>query len=89
MAGLKTKLWTFLVKAKDYDKPEHVKTVHGDGKKQSNENIKFIRNLFKLKKENETIKDRIIRDISSFFFLNKNMIIVNHWVNNFWNNNYI
>ena len=50
--------------------------MHGRGKKtskpktqkQSEENIaKSIRNLFKLKKENEVIKDRIIRDIRTLF----------------------
>ena len=36
--------------------------------KQSEDNIiKSIRNIFKLKKENETIKDRIIRDIKILF----------------------
>ena len=51
-----------------YDRTPHmpkpadcVKTVHGGGKKQSEENKLKVRN-FKLKKENETIKDRI-RDI--------------------------
>ena len=34
-----------------------------------------IRNLFSLKKENETTKDRIIRDIS--YFLNEKTIIIN------------
>ena len=51
-----------LFKTKDYSEPECVKTVYGGGKKQSEENIiKSIRNIFKLKKENEAIKDRIIR----------------------------
>ena len=37
-------------------------------KKQSEENmIKSIRNIFKLKKENEAIKDRTIRDIRTLF----------------------
>ena len=37
-------------------------------KKQSGENIiQIIRNLFKLKKENEEIKDIIIRDIRTLF----------------------
>ena len=45
-------------KTKDYSKPEPVKTVYVGGKKQSEENIvKRIQNLFKLKKENEAIKD--------------------------------
>ena len=43
-----------LFKTKDYSKPELVKTVYGDGKKQSEENkIKSIINFFKLKSENE------------------------------------
>ena len=29
--------------------------------------IKDVRNIFRLKNENETIKDRIIRDIKSLF----------------------
>ena len=57
-----------IFKTKDYSKPELVKTVYGGGKKQSEENIiKSIRNLFKLKKENEAIKDRIIRNIRTLF----------------------
>ena len=48
----------------DYSKPEHVKTVYVSGKKQSEENmIKSIGNLYKIKKENDVIKDIIIRDI--------------------------
>ena len=55
-------------KTKDYSKPEHVKIVYGGGKKQSEENIiKSIRNFFKIKKENEGIKDRINRDIRTLF----------------------
>ena len=42
--------------------------MYGGRKKQSEVNIiKNIRNLFKLKKENNTIKDRIIRDIRTLF----------------------
>ena len=41
--------------------------MYGGGKKQSEENTKSIINLFKLKKENEAIKDEIIRDISTLF----------------------
>ena len=59
-----------LFKTKDYSKPEHVKTVYGGGRKQSEENIiKSIRNIFKLKKENESIKNRIIRDIRTLEIL--------------------
>ena len=57
-----------LLKTKDYSKPERIKTVYGGGKKQSEESIiKSIRNLFKLRKENEEIKDGIIRDIRTLF----------------------
>ena len=44
--------------------------MYGGGKKQSKENIvKSMINIFKLKKKkkNEAIKDRIIRDIRTFF----------------------
>ena len=59
-----------LFKTKDYSKPEHVKTVYGGGRKQSEKNIiKSIRNIFKLKKENESIKNRIIRDIRTLEIL--------------------
>ena len=60
-------------------------------KKQSEENmIKSIRNIFKLKKENEAIKDRTIRDIRTLFEQQEEK----HYykpirVGNFWNNNYI
>ena len=56
-----------LFKTKNYSKPEFVKTVYGGRKKQSVENIiKSIR-ILKLKIENETIKDRIIRDVRTLF----------------------
>ena len=48
--------------------------------KQSEENIiKSIRNLFKLKKGNEAIKDRINGNMDPKLgpFLNKKMIIIN------------
>ena len=42
--------------------------LYGGGKKQSDENIiKSTKNLSKLKKENEAIKDTIIRDIRPLF----------------------
>ena len=57
MGGVKDQIMR-LFKIKDYIKPERVKTLYEGGKKQSDENIiKSIRNLFKLKKENEAIKD--------------------------------
>ena len=63
MGGDKNKAIS-LFKTKDYSKPEHVKTVYVSGKKQSEENmIKSIGNLYKIKKENDVIKDIIIRDI--------------------------
>ena len=51
-----------LFKTKDYSK-----TVYGGGQKQSEWNTKSVTNFFKLKKENEAIKYRIIRDIRTFF----------------------
>lgn len=66
-----------LFKTQDYSKPKHVKTAYGSGKKPSKlriqkqseeENIiKNIKNLFQLKKENRTIKDRAIRDVKTLF----------------------
>ena len=67
MGGVKDKIMS-LFKTKDYSKPKRVKAVFGGGKKQSEENIFIsIRNPFKLKKENEAIKNRIIRDIRKLF----------------------
>ena len=63
--------------------------MYEDGKKQPKENmIKSIRNLFKLKKENLTIKDRIIRDIRTLFELGDDYYKPIR-VGNFLNNNYI
>ena len=46
-----------IFKTKDYSKPESVKTVYRDGKKQFEENIiKSMRNLFNLKKKKEELK---------------------------------
>lgn len=51
--------------------------MYGGGKNQSEESIiKSIRNLCKLKKGNEAIKDRIIKDVRTHF-LNEKMIIIN------------
>ena len=59
---------------KDYNKPTRDKNLYGGGKnprepkKQSEDKIiKNVRNLFRLKKENEAIKNRIIRDIKNLF----------------------
>ena len=41
------------------------KTKKSKTKKQSEDIIKDVRNIFRLKKENEAIKDRIIRDIKN------------------------
>ena len=77
-----------LFKINDFSKPKPVKTVYGGGKKQSEENIvQSIRNIFKLKKENEAIKDRI-RDIRSLFKREGDYFKPKR-VSNFWNNNYI
>ena len=50
--------------------------------------IKSIRNLFKLGKENEMIKDRIIRDIRILVEQEDDYFKPKR-VGNFWNNNYI
>ena len=77
-----------LFKTKDYSKPELFKTVHGSGKKESEENIiKNTRNLFKLKIENKKIKDRIIRDIWALS-KQENDYCKPKRVSNFWNNSY-
>ena len=62
--------------------------MYEGGTKQPQKKVKSIRNLLKLKKENETIKDRIIRDIRTIFRQE------GHYhkpirVTNFWNINYI
>ena len=59
------------------------------GKKQSKKNIiKSIRNKFKLKKENEAMKDRFIKDIRTLFKVeDDNYKPVS--VGNFWNSNYL
>ena len=50
--------------------------------------IKSIGNLFKLRKENETIKDRIIRDIRTLFKQEDDYYKPIR-VHNFWNDSYI
>ena len=56
---------------KDISNPAHVIKVYGSVKKPKKlkiqQHIKNMRNLFRLKKENEAIKDRIIRDIKKLF----------------------
>ena len=79
-----------LFKIKDYIKPERVKNVYRSGKKQSEKNkIESIGNLFKLKKENKAIKDRIIRDIRALFKQKEKYYYIPIRVGNFWHNNYI
>ena len=57
--------------------------------KQSEDNIiKSIRNLFKLKRDNEAIKDRIIQDIK-ILFEQEDDYYKPIRTDNFWNNNYI
>ena len=63
--------------------------MYGGGKKQSEENIiKSIRNLFKLKKENDAIKDQIITDNRTLFKQGDGYYKPIR-ADNFWNNNYI
>ena len=63
--------------------------MHEGGKNKIEENIiKSIGNLFKLKKENEAIKDRIIRDIRTLF-KQENVYCEPIRLANFRNNSYI
>ena len=48
-----------------------------------------IKSLFRLKKENEAIKDRIIRDIRNLFHHEENYYYKLVRVGNFWSSNYI
>ena len=58
--------------------------------KKSDENIiRSIRNLLRIKLENEGIKDRIIRDIRAFWIIIRKKLLKPLRVGNFWNNNYI
>ena len=88
MSGVKDQIMS-LFNTKDYSKVEPVKTVYGGGKKQSEENIiKSIKSLFKLKKEREGIKDRIIRDIRTLF-KQEDDYYKPSGLGGFWSNNYI
>ena len=78
-----------LFKTENYSQGEPVKSVHGGGKKQLEENIiKSARNLSTLKKENKQIKDKIIKDIRTLFKQEDDYYKPIR-VGNFWNNNYI
>ena len=72
---------------KDYGK----QTVYQKHKNKNNlkKTIKSIRNLFKLKKENEVIKDRPIKNIRTLFKQEEDDYYKPTEVGNFWNNNYI
>ena len=89
MGGVKEQTMS-LFKTKYYSKSERVKTVYGGGKKKSKETIiKNIRNPFKLKKENEAIKDRIVREIKTLFEQEEKDYYKPIRVDNFWSNNCI
>ena len=51
--------------------------------------IKDIRNLFKLKKENEATKDRVIKDIRNLFEHEEEDYYQPVRARNFWRNSYI
>ena len=55
----------------------------------NNNTIKHIRKLFRLKKENEAIKNRVIRDIRNFFEHEEEDYFKPVRVGNFWSNKYI
>ena len=48
-----------------------------------------IKSLFRLKKQNEAIKDRIIRDIRNLFYHGENDYYKLVRGGNFWSSNYI
>ena len=88
MGGVKDHIMIFF-RTKNFSKPERLKTVYGGGKKQTGENIvKSIRNLFKIKKDYEEIKDSIIKHIRTLFEQEEKYYKPIR-VGNFWNNNYI
>ena len=83
---------------KDYSKPTRVENVHECGKKptklklqkQFEDNIiKNIRNIFRLKKENTAVKDRIIRDIKNLLEQQEEKYYKPVRVDNFHSSNYI
>ena len=55
----------------------------------NNNTIKNIRKLFRLKKENEAIKNRVIRDIRNLFEHEEEDYFKPLRVGNFWSNKYI
>ena len=99
MGGVHDKI-TSLLKTNttdDYSNPTGVKNAYGGGtkprklkiQKQSEDNIfNNIRNLFRLKQENEAIKDRIIRDIKNLFEQEEDYYKPAR-AGNFYTNNYI
>ena len=58
----------------ELEKYNIIKDVKKTKKETNNNAIKVIRNLFGLKKENEAIKGRIIRDIKKFLEKEKKII---------------
>ena len=55
----------------------------------NNNTIKNIRKLFRLKKENEAIKNRVITDVRNFFEHEEEDYFKPVRVGNFWSNKYI
>ena len=62
---------------------------HGKGKKIEDNTIKYIRYLFRLKKENEAIKDRVIRDNRNLSEHEEESYYKQVRVGHFWSNNCI
>ena len=74
---------------KDYSKPKRVKNVYGGRKKPRKlEIIKNVKNLFRLKRKIDAIKDRVIRDSRKLFEQEENYYKPVR-VDRFWNSNYI
>ena len=96
MDGIKGKIMVLKTNlTKDYCKPAHIRNKYGDvikltelkTQKQS-EDIKNIKKLFRLKKENETMKDRIITNFGNFFEQEKDHCKPER-LGVFYSNNYI
>ena len=97
MVGVKDQIMTSF-KTDDCSKVKRVKTAYGNGKKQHKLNyknslkkttqLKKKKKSFKLEKENEAIKDVIIRDIRTLLE-QQDYYYKPIRVGNFWSNNHI
>ena len=80
------KAWKRLINWRQHDKKR--KKSFYTKKEKVDTKIKDIRNLFRLKKENEAIKDKIIKYISNILEHGREDCCKPVRVGNFWNNIY-